>query len=65
MFQVDIRSKLKECLGGRIEVTTKDKGRITGVLEWLSPDQQMAEIRLSNGEIKTVCDAEIISIRPI
>ncbi len=65
VLQVDIRIKLKECLGGRIEVTTKDKGRITGVLEWLSPDQQMAEIRLNNGEIRTVCDTEIVGIRPI
>lgn len=65
VFQVDIRHKLKENMGGRVEITTRDKDRVVGVVEWLSPDQQMAEIRLSNGEIKTLCDTEIVNIKKL
>jgi hypothetical protein len=65
VFQVDIRLKLKENMGGRVEITTRDKDRVVGVVEWLSPDQQMAEIRLSNGEIRTLCDTEIVNIKKL
>lgn len=63
MLQTDIRLKLKESVGARIELVTRDRDKVAGTVEWVSPDGQMAEIKLGNGEIKTICDSEVLSVK--
>lgn len=63
MLQTDIRLKLKESLTSRVEITSRTQDKIVGHIEWVSPDGQMAELRLANGEIKTICDTEIANIK--
>ncbi|RXT05229.1 hypothetical protein [Ammoniphilus sp. CFH 90114] len=61
----EMRRQLQESLGQQIEIQTKTSGKIRGVLSWLSPDRCMAEITLTTGEINTVTDVQIKSIRRI
>lgn len=63
MLQTDIRLKLLESLNSRVEIMSKTHDKIQGKIEWVSPDGQMAEVRLGNGEIKTICDADIASVK--
>lgn len=62
MLQNEIRLKLKEYLHSRVELIYKTQDTIQGEIEWVSPDGQMAEIRLSNGEIRTICDTELMNV---
>lgn len=65
MLQTDIRLKLKESLNSRVEITSRTHDKIVGHIEWVSPDGQMAEIRLNNEEIKTICDTHIMNIKKL
>ncbi|MEW9670281.1 hypothetical protein [Ammoniphilus sp. 3BR4] len=60
-----MRRQLQDHLGQQIEILTKTNGKIRGVLSWLSPDSCMAEVTLNNGEINTVTDVQIKSIRKL
>lgn len=60
-----IKRRLEENLGQAIEIETKSKGKIKGVLSWVSPDRCMAEVKLRSGEINTVLDSQIKSIRRV
>lgn len=60
-----IKRRLEENLGQTIEIETKSKGKIKGVLSWVSPDRCMAEVKLRSGEINTVLDSQIKSIRRV
>lgn len=59
----EMRRQLHECIGLKVEVQTKNNGKIKGYLCWISPDRCMAEIKLHTGEINTVMDNQIKSIR--
>lgn len=59
----EMRRQLQESLGHQIEIQTRTNGKIKGILSWLSPDRCMAEITLQSGEINTVTDVQIKSIR--
>jgi hypothetical protein len=61
----DIRRMLHECIGEAIEIKTKKDEKICGKLSWLSPDRCMAEITLKNGQIETVTDVRIKTIRKL
>ncbi|MBP1933136.1 hypothetical protein [Ammoniphilus resinae] len=61
----DVRKELKELMGHSVEVHTKQATKISGTLSWLSPDFSMAELTSKDGEIKTVTDVQIKSIRKI
>lgn len=63
MLQLDIQQKLKEYVQNRVELTSKTDERIVGQIEWVSPDGQMAEVRMANGEIRTVCDTELSNVK--
>jgi len=60
-----MKKRLEENLGHVIEIRTKSKGKIKGLLSWISPDCCMAEVKLRSGEINTVLDTQIKSIRKI
>ncbi len=62
---MDIRLKIKESLNSRVELISKNQDKFVGDVEWVSPDGQMAELRLANGEIKTICDTDIANIKQI
>lgn len=65
MLQTEIRLKLKESIHSRVEILCKTHDKLAGVIEWVSPDGQMAELRVPNGEIKTICDNDIATIKRI
>lgn len=64
-MNVELKRRLEESLGHEIEIQTKSKGKIKGILSWVSPDRCMAEIKLQSGEINTVLDVQIKSIRKL
>lgn len=59
----DIRRLLQQCIGESVEVRTKQDQKICGKLSWLSPDRCMAEVTLKNGQIETLIDVRIKSVR--
>ncbi|HJV47075.1 MAG TPA: hypothetical protein VJ824_15260 [Bacillota bacterium] len=61
----EIRRMLHECMGEAIEIKTKQDEKICGKLSWLSPDRCMAEITLKNGQIQTVTDFGIKTIKKL
>ncbi|MEW9670205.1 hypothetical protein [Ammoniphilus sp. 3BR4] len=61
----EIRRTLLQCKGEAVEIITRTDGKINGILSWLSPDRCMAEITKKDGEIETVWDARIKSIKRI
>lgn len=62
MLQNEIRLKLKENIHSRVELIYKTQDTIQGEIEWVSPDGQMAEVRLDSGEIVTICDTELVNV---
>ncbi len=65
VLHMDIRLKLMECINSRVELISRTDERIVGLIEWVSPDGQMAEIRMANGEIRTVCDTELSTVKSL
>ena len=61
----EIRRQLQQYMGESIEIKTKQDEKICGKLSWLSPDRCMAEITLKNGQIETLTDVRIKSIKKL
>lgn len=61
----EMRRQLQASLGHEIEIQTKTNAKIKGMLSWISPDRCMAEVKLQSGEINTVLDVQIKSIRKL
>ncbi|RXT05324.1 hypothetical protein [Ammoniphilus sp. CFH 90114] len=61
----EIRRTLLQCRGEAVEIITRSEKKINGTLSWLSPDRCMAEIRTKNGEIETIMDVRIKSIKKV
>ena len=61
----DIRRIMHQCVGQPVEIITKQDDKISGILSWLSPDRCMAEVTLKNGQIETVLDVRIKSIKKV
>jgi len=59
----EIRKRLQDCVGESIEVRTIQNAKICGKLSWLSPDCCMAEVTLKNGQIETLMDDRIKTIK--
>lgn len=61
----EIRRQLQQCLGESVVIFTKLDSKICGRLSWLSPDRCMAEVTLKSGQIETILDVRIKSIKRV